>query len=476
MVFEKDPSFAFYMLPTRFGGLMAGALVALAVVKRPTQTIPSWLVAPSAVLGIFLIVASLFLLSDDMVFPGFRAAPPIIGTALLILAGHCGNSWPSKVLKWRPFTWIGLISYSAYLWHWPLLAFFRYGSHTVALLSGSVIFILTLIFGWLSYRYVECPARLSNLPTLQIIFRQWVVPAGALAIFALAAMRLDGYGARWFTDYRTTLAALRQRDRPAYSYDYVCQRQLIRMEDANNDRCVVGPVGAAPNTILWGDSNAAHYVGMIGAFATTSGFRFRNIEVGLCPPILMDPQLYVTANRLRDCRSSIEVLREVLKAYKVVIISASWTLYQRRSGNFMDNFFDTVRTLSSDGKIVILVGKIPVIPKYDRLCNEKALSYPFLECPLPVAPLTASITRANARLKNFADSVPNVEYFDPTPYLCPQGTCAAFTPNGSRIYYDASHLTAKASWQLGEQIVRRDGVPLPFKSIPGSPPPGTQKP
>ena len=476
LVFEKDPSFGFYMLPTRFGGLMAGALVALAVMNKPKQTIPSWLVAPSAIVGMFLIVSSLFLLSDDAVFPGLWAVPPTVGTALLILAGHCGNSWLSQALRWPPFTWVGLISYSAYLWHWPLVAFFRYGSPTVGLLSGSVIFILTLFFGWLSYRYIECPARRSDRPALQVIFRQWVAPAGALAFIAFAAMKLDGYGARWFTDYRATVTALREHDRPAYSYEYICQRQLIRLQDVTNDRCIVGPTGHVPYTLLWGDSNAAHYVGMIGAFATAGGFRFRNVEVGLCPPILSDPKLYVTANRLHDCRSSISVLREVLNAHNVIIISASWTFYQRRSGHFIDTFFDTVRTLSSNGKTVILVGKIPVISNFDRLCQEKALSYPFLECPLPESRPTASITRLNARLKDFADSAANVEYFDATPYLCPNATCAAFAPNGSRIYYDASHITTQASWDLGERIVRGFGVPLPFKLIADNPPPTIQKP
>ena len=107
-------------------------------------------------------------------------------------------------------------------------------------------------------------------------------------------MKLDGYGLRWFSaNYKSQQTALRQETLPAYSYKYVCQRQKLTAADAQDARCVVGADStAAPRALLWGDSNAAHYVGMFGAFANQDDYRFRNLAVGSCPPIFGDPKAF----------------------------------------------------------------------------------------------------------------------------------------------------------------------------------------
>jgi peptidoglycan/LPS O-acetylase OafA/YrhL len=87
-----------------------------------------------------LITASLFLLTEDVFFPGLRAIPPTIGAAMLIYAGQFGDSLPTRLLKLRPMIWVGLISYSAYLWHWPMLAFYRYGHAEISMLAGTFFF------------------------------------------------------------------------------------------------------------------------------------------------------------------------------------------------------------------------------------------------------------------------------------------------------------------------------------------------
>ncbi len=133
--------------------------------------------------------------------------------------------------------------------------------------------------------------------------------------------------------------------------------------------------------MLWGDSNAAHYVGMIGAFAHEENFRFRNVQVGACPPIFGDPALFVDARRLADCRTSLLAIRPLLQDAEVVMISASWPAYQARSSRFIDMFLDTVRSISSSGKLVILIGKAPEMTGFDRLCLLKELRVPLLNCP-----------------------------------------------------------------------------------------------
>jgi peptidoglycan/LPS O-acetylase OafA/YrhL len=465
--FSYDPSFVYYMLPTRAGELLVGALLAHFFIKKKEVSISEKAVSITALSGFLLVTGSLFLLSEDEIFPGLRAVPPTVGAAMLIFAGHFGNSFPTRLLKLKPMVWIGLISYSAYLWHWPLLAFYRYGQPEVSLLAGTIILMLTILLAWLSYLYIEMPARHSKRPATQIFFRQFILPSAVLAILSVASMKADGYGMRWFSDdYKSSLIALRDETRPAYLYDYVCQSQLITLADVSDPNCVIGVESNIPaHTILWGDSNAAHYIGAIGAFAKESGFRFRNLQIGFCPPVDADASTFVTARRVADCRNSREITLQAVTKYQVIMISANWSSYQSRSDRFFDVFFETVRSLVSQGKRVIVVGKAPIISTYDRLCREKALSFPLVSCDVHNVLPGPSVVSANARLMKFALQTKHVEYYDFNKYLCPNGSCSAYDENGKLMYYDPSHLSLSASWDIGNTIHKRDGVPFPFSRV-----------
>lgn len=465
--FVSDPSFVYYMLPTRAGELLTGALVAVAVLRRVETRVSESAAQVIAGIGLSLIAGSLFLLTEEIVFPGFLALPPTLGAGMLILAGHCAQNRVSSLLAFRPLVWVGVVSYSAYLWHWPLLAFIRYGHGEVGAIPGVVVLILTFGLAWLSYLFIEQPAR-SSRATAKIVFAvQYLVPAGAIAVLALGAMYIDGYGLRWQSDeYKSSLAAFRDQTRPAYLFDYVCQRQRVSAADIQNEHCVLGAKEVAqPRVILWGDSNAAHYVGVIGAIAREAGFSYRNIELGSCPPIFANPEPFVNAKRLPDCLGSAATIREAIQAADIVIISASWSDYLKRSDNFLETLFSTTQSLSDAGKLVILMAKAPVVAGYDRRCREKALSYPFLECFSGASSTTAEVTRVNDRLKAYAERTRNVAYFDITPYLCPAGLCSAFDAEGKSLYYDPSHLSLPASWELDELIVSKVGVPEPFSRI-----------
>ena len=463
--FERDPSFVYYMLPTRAGELLVGAIAALLVLNRVETRLAKSIVAPMALIGLLLIAGSLVMLSEQDVFPGLLAIPSTVGAALLILAGHCHQSPVSRLLAVKPMVRIGLLSYSAYLWHWPLMAIFRYGYGDIGPWAGTGIFALTFLLAWLSYRFIELSARATQAPAMAVFVKQFAVPAGVLGIASLAAMYADGYGLRWFpgTQYRAELAAVRQQTRAALDYAYVCQKQHPTLADAEHARCVVGAHSQQePQALLIGDSNAAHYVGMLGFFGRAEGFGFRNLAIGACPPIESDPKDFVMPQRLGDCRDFLPIFRDVTRRHDVIFISAAWSEYQKRSALFLPQLFATVSALAEQDKLVILIGKAPVIAGYDRLCREKALSYPQMHCPLTSATPLPEVSAVNEQLREFAERAPGVEYFDVTEHLCPSGVCSAFDAKGSPVYYDSQHLTLAASWRLGARIVERSGVPEPF--------------
>lgn len=468
--YAHAPSFVYYMLPTRAGELLIGAAIAFATLNGIEQRLPEKATQLIALTGLSLVIASLLLLTEEMTFPGYLAIPPTLGAALLILAGHDAKGWIPGFLALKPVVWIGQVSYSAYLWHWPIIAFYRYGHAEIGIVPGASILALTFFLAWISYLLIESPARASKASAIRIFFTQYAIPTTIIGVLAVGAMLIDGYGLRWKSeDYLARLNGFRDQTRPAYQFDYVCQRQKINVADTQNERCVTGAdTSSGPRVILWGDSNAAHYVGTISAIAQKAGFRLRNIELGSCPPLLSDPAPYVVAKRLADCRSSAPAIAEAINTSDVVIISATWPDYQKRSDRFLSDFFSTVRSLSESGKMVILLGKAPIIAGYDRRCREKALSYPMLDCPPSSAIANSEVSMVNEQIRRFSEATANVAFFDVTPYLCKENTCSAFGSDGSPLYYDQSHLSLPGSWKVGEMILQRDGVPKPFSMVTSS--------
>ena len=114
---------AFFLAPFRAWELLLGASLAL-LSRRPA--IPAWLAELCASAGLSMIVASVLFLDEGHAFPGLLALPPCLGTALLIFAGMERRPAVTRLLSTGPAVAVGLISYSLYLWHWPILSFARY--------------------------------------------------------------------------------------------------------------------------------------------------------------------------------------------------------------------------------------------------------------------------------------------------------------------------------------------------------------
>ncbi len=175
---RRDPSSAFYLLPSRGWELAAGSLLAFA---RPFR--PACKPALAGAGGLLLILASFCFYSEKTAFPGIAAVPPVLGTAFIIWSGNAAGSWFHKALTWRPLVHIGLLSYSLYLWHWPLLALHRYLTGGPAPMMAAIGCIaLALVLSELSLRFVERPFR----------ERKWASNRRRLftAYFASSALRL----------------------------------------------------------------------------------------------------------------------------------------------------------------------------------------------------------------------------------------------------------------------------------------------
>jgi peptidoglycan/LPS O-acetylase OafA/YrhL len=463
VLFWWDPSFVYFLLPTRAGELLSGAIVA-SLVLTGQLAIPSTIRAALAPAAVAAIGASLAIFNDSTVFPGVRALLPTLGTAALLAVGsQPAGSFITRLLSARPLVAIGLISYSVYLWHWPLMAFYRYGYGEPTTAAQWGLPALALALGALSYAVVERPTRALRLSPLRTIGLGYVAPAATIAIAASIVLYGPRLGMPTNDARLPVIAALRDETRPAFAFDYVCQQERLSTADLSDPRCVVGPrSGDEPRVLLWGDSNAAHYIGVIGKAAERAGFAFRNAEISACPPLFSDPAAFVAPVRYRECRDSLMAVQRATRRYPVVLLGASWTDYDRRSNTFLPTMFDTIDRLLEQGAFVVLLGKIPVIPNFDRRCSVKQLTFPFLKCGAEQVRLDGQVQRVNDALRSFAAGHERLAYFDMTRYLCSDGWCRANSPDGEPLYYDPGHLSMPASWRLGAEIQDKYGMPPPF--------------
>ncbi|MCJ8292765.1 MAG: acyltransferase [Colwellia sp.] len=476
--YASDASLVYYMLPTRAGELLIGAIIAYIIHKKIFSKLSTAILNFISFVGLLLVTLSLIIISEESVFPGFIALIPTVGTACIVFSGQYQSNLITRFLTLKPMVFIGLISYSAYLWHWPIIAFFRYGLFEQNLMTNIALFTLILLLAWLSYHYIEQPFRYTTGNFNKVFTRQYLIPATCITIVAVVAYQVNGFGLRQFSStYQVKLQSTLSDVKPSYSYKYICQKRRIKTKDITDTNCIIGQTSRIdnqgnayipseePEVLLLGDSNAAHYVGMIGAFARKQGFLFRNIQINSCPPIRQKIRKHMKIEYYASCRDSLKLLWTKLADYQVIIISASWLDYQSKSSDFLADFYHTVLHLTNKIKHVIILGKVPIIRSYNRNCRARSLSFPLMQCYKPSTSLNKGIANINLELMGFAKENSLVEYFDANSYLCPDNNCSAYNSRGEALYFDQSHLSVPGSWKLGKEIIKQEGVPYPFNLL-----------
>jgi peptidoglycan/LPS O-acetylase OafA/YrhL len=452
-------SFVYYMLPTRAGELLVGALLAALLhfnlIKKPKDSNPLFIVA---IIGI---VASSLFITSDMIFPGWLYLVPTGFAALFIWSGFNQRSSTAQLLRASPILWLGKVSYSAYLVHWPLLAFYRYGYGEPTPFTSALLFICILLLSWLNWKYVEERFRYVNFSFRQLTIQQFILPSLAIILISGFVIYTNGFGAR-SDNYKIKLAELKNEARTTNTYDYICQYWRLEKQHFSIDECVIGD-NEKTDTLLWGDSNAAHYIGILGSIAKKQNWSFRNISHAACPPIFSDVEPYVKVERYVGCQSSIDLVKSKINQYKTIIISAAYDSYARSSTSFMVSFEQTVGVLVKSGHQVIIIGKAPVYNNFDRHCLAKIITYPWKRCSELEQLNKLEINAINARLLKFAQTLPNVRYIDFNAELC-EGSCSPYK-DGKPIYFDPSHIEVQSSWQLGKHIIENNKIPKLFETL-----------
>ena len=188
---RNHPSFNFYVLPTRGWELLAGSIVAYFEVTKGHRSKNKKLNLILPTIGLFLIGHSILFFNDKMFHPSFYTLTPIIGVCLIIWFSH-KDELITKILSSKLFVGIGLISYSIYLWHYPIYAFSRITEFTQGSIVKKLLIIITIILlSIISYYFIEQPFR-NKKNKFKIIFLSIIMSYSVLIIFNLNIILKDG--------------------------------------------------------------------------------------------------------------------------------------------------------------------------------------------------------------------------------------------------------------------------------------------
>lgn len=192
---RHDASGNFYLLPSRAWELMAGAGCALYLGHKPQPT--GTLSQVLSLSGLGLLIVSIIWLDDTIPFPSVYAILPVLGTSLIILFAH-QNNWTGKLLSLQALVGIGLVSYSAYLWHQPMFAFARlYYADEPGLVIMLGLALLAFVLAFISWRFVERPFRQRQNFNRKQIFIMALAGSMAFVLIALTLIVLEGVPARF---------------------------------------------------------------------------------------------------------------------------------------------------------------------------------------------------------------------------------------------------------------------------------------
>lgn len=437
---ERLGSAAFYLLPFRGWELMIGSVLAL----TPPEKLPQsrWLREAMAVGGLGMIAFAVLSFSEDTVFPGSAAAVPALGAGLLIASR---GARVNMLLAWRPLVGIGLISYSLYLWHWPIMVYTKYYAlSALDMWDSTAMVAASIAFAYASWRWVEQPFRHSGTASRMRVLYAGIAAMALASLIAASGILTQGFPQRYPLEVRDY--AQRYTVENYYTlYDrggcFLDTNSGQQVEDYNIATCAdySNDESNRIRVLIYGDSYAAHlYSGLQGQ----NGLAVKQFTATSCRPIKTN------IPRCEEVRRYF--LGTVLPASNadVIVISANWINYYDKLGKaeFQKRLQQSVNDLRAEGKRLVLVGQSPKF--VSRIPHT--LMVHGLQGQSEVKLRIINMQNMNDAVKAVAAAT-NSAYFDPLNYACDADMCTA-VKDGAPLHWDAGHMTAEGSRFYAEPL------------------------
>jgi peptidoglycan/LPS O-acetylase OafA/YrhL len=438
----------FFLLPTRAWELLIGCMLAVFPWQCKSAPRRDSLIA---MLGVLAIVLPIFLYNSNTPFPGLAAAPPVLGTAAIIFATSCTPSvWLCKALSLGPVVFIGLISYSLYLWHWPVIVYTRmYFGHFEwkQIVFASVVSIILAILSW---RFVETPLRRTTfLERRRKLFGTALALSGMTIAFSVLLITTSGFAGR-FKNYSPEIMA---------DVTWTGERIITKKEKEKLD------------FIVFGDSHGMALSHTINVLA---------LEFDLSGEGVFADGLVPLPNIVRDGKENKDMLSVIdRKRPRHVVLISRWSFYIHGYTE-LDGKTNSVRLFDGNtrvnsepnGEIIrrkltelgefcsqrnVALWVIKEVPETgEQLPARQLLLYSVnrLEKPSDAKQSYADHKHRTASIESIFQSIPDdlVQFIDPSPLLFDDKGLTINYLNGRSVYRDNDHVTKWGAEQIRPRL------------------------
>lgn len=456
------PTATFYLLPTRAWELLLGAWIAC---MQPNERVSVRVRETISWLALIIIIIAVFMFDNDTKFPGLSALVPCGTTAMIIWANTGYLTRVGKILSHRLLVGIGLISYSLYLWHWPILVLADYTS--TDRLSGLVKFGLIMIstlLAWLSWKFIETPVRRRRVfNTRYRITTASLATGSVIALAGLLIHYTDGFPKRMSPEVMQMAmeAAEPPRTDP-------CVKMTSTMVK-NDELCKFNAVDAEPELLVWGDSHAYALKPLIeemsGEYQVPTWFAS---AMG-CLAVIG-----INTGTNQDCHNFNSAMLDVVKRHHVrnVLLVSRWAKYVhgyekrgewkmliedagKKHGTsddaktlFNDHMMQTIKQLQGAGANVWIMKQVP-FQNFKVLHRLISIIRNGEDAKTIGEPIDVHLARqkfVNSVLDKTQES--GVHLIDPAQIMCQEkGFCRA-EYNGHSLYRDNDHISSYGALHL----------------------------
>jgi len=488
---ESQP-WAFFSLPTRAWELALGALLALGAERL--AGLPRRVAGATLAAGLAMIATAGLVLETSTPYPGMAALLPAVGAALAIAGGAAGiGTLPARLLTLRPVRYLGRISYSLYLWHWPILVLPAAAIDGELPLSARLgLVALSIVVAAASHRWIEDPIHRGRLVgrrvgrtlalagTISLVVALLSVGVGGAAIASLppaVAQASDNPNALPADPFAAPLG------RPPTPGGGVPANLVPALADVRDDLpviygdgchldqrsvtpklCVFGDASSATTAVLFGDSHAAQWFPAFQRLARVERWRLVSLTKSSCPPLDVTvwnttfDRPYVECDKWRS-----QVYDLVARQHPTLVVVSMSRQYDimdgpvarpatKAPGTWDEALARSLATLSSSAEHVALIEDTPR-PRGDAPVCLSAHLDDVLACARPSA---SALVPAQAAADRRIAEAAGVTFIDPSPWVCPTEPCPVVIGN-YLVFRDSHHLTTPFARALSRRLL--DALP-----------------
>lgn len=461
------PNDAFYSTPARIWELMLGAILAMFPVNKSINYAKA---NALSVIGLLMILYSILFFTIDTPFPGGYVLIPVLGTCLIIYSGVHENNLVGQFLSLSPFRFFGLISFSLYLWHWPLFVFYKmWKIDEITMFEYFVLILLAIFLSYLTWLYIETPFRKQKFFQRRKNLYIFGITGILISGFTGAVLALnDGFSGRF--DDKTNNVLFYKQDRfrildcSLYLSDINLSLKFCQIGDKKSDTTTFA---------LWGDSHAEAIFPAINDSAYFSNKKGVFVGRGGCLPLL---GVHNVRQGYEECKDMSDSFLEFLiknPEIKTVVLVARWsfyalgTRYNSEGGQtvllkddftanssyaenklvFSRSLRRTIKELTALDKKVVLVNQVPAT-EFDIPTTLARAS--IFNRDIDLRPrLSEYVSRhafVNGEVNKIISDFP-ITLISPHEVICGNEFCEVLF-NGSPIYRDSDHISMSYAKKL----------------------------